>query len=468
MTTAEGYDYTKTFRDRSLVAIDSPKMRSTIKVAVNRQAVARDAGFASLKDHQALRSIAKEIRDHNISHLDEHLERLAETWEAAGGKIFFAADAEEARDYVLRVCKGAGAKTAVKSKSMVTEEIGLNEALEEAGVTPVETDIGQYIVQVAGEPPSHILAPSIHKSQEDVQKLFSDLAGEALPNDPVALTGWAAKRLRDQFLSAEVGITGVNFAVANEGLITLVTNEGNGRMCVSLPKTHIAIMGMERIVWDFEQLSVLLNLLARSNTGQKLSQYTSLVHGPKRAEEADGPEESHLVILDNGRTGLLGGHYHEALRCIRCSACLNVCPVFRQVGGYVYDPVYSGPIGSVITPLFKDTPQANELPHASTLCGACTEVCPVKIPLHDYLLDLRKDHAEEAPALERRAYKTWSWAWRTPRRFAFFRGSAAALGRITRGRPVKRMPLPLLSRWTKQRALPGIVPLKKARRRRKQ
>lgn len=467
MTTAEGYDYEKTFRDRSLVALDTPKMRSTIHVAMDRQAASRNAGYASLKDHQGLRAIAKDIRDHNISHLDEHLERLAETWEAAGGKIFFATDAAEARDYVLKVCKAAGAKTAVKAKSMVTEEIGLNEALEENGITPVETDIGQYIVQVAGEPPSHILAPSIHKSQEDVVELFSKLAGERLPNDPVALTGWAAARLRESFLSAEVGITGVNLAVANEGVVTLVTNEGNGRMCVSMPKTHIAIMGMERIVWDFDQLAVILNLLARSNTGQKLSQYTSLVHGPKKPDESDGPEESHLVILDNGRVDILGGHYHEALRCIRCSACLNVCPVFRQIGGYVYDPVYSGPIGSVITPLFKDTPQANELPHASTLCGACTEVCPVKIPLHDYLLDLRKDHAEKAPKIERRAYKAWSWAWATPRRFAFFRGGAKALGGVTRGRPVKRMPLPLLNRWTRVRALPGIVSVRKARRRRK-
>jgi L-lactate dehydrogenase complex protein LldF len=467
MTSAEGYDYDKTFRDRSLVALDAPKMRSTIKVAMDRQAVAREAGFASLKDHQELRQIGKEIRDHNISHLDEYLERLAETWEAAGGKIFFAADDAEARDYVLRVAREKNAKAAVKSKSMVTEEIGLNEALEEAGVRPIETDIGQYIVQVAGEPPSHILAPSIHKSQEDVQELFSELAGERLPNDPVALTTFARDRLRDEFLTAEIGITGVNLAVADRGALCLVTNEGNGRMCVSMPPTHIAIMGMERIVWDFEQLAVILNLLARSNTGQKLSQYTSLVHGPRKSDEADGPEESHLVILDNGRSEVLGGRYHEALRCIRCSACLNVCPVFRQVGGYVYDPVYSGPIGSVITPLFKDNAQANELPHASTLCGACTEVCPVKIPLHDYLLHLRRDHAEEAGPVERRAYKAWSWAWSSPRRFAWFRGASSALSRVTRGRPVKRMPLPLLGRWTRGRALPGITRVPKDRRRKR-
>lgn len=451
------YDYSKPFRDRTLISLEGPRMRSAIKTAVNRQAVGREAGFASLKDYQQLRDLGGRIREFNLSHLDEHLERLAETWEAAGGKVFFAADASEARDYVVGVARGAAARTAVKSKSMVSEEIGLNRALEDAGIEPIETDLGQYIVQLAGEPPSHIVAPAIHKSKGDVTELFSRVAGTELPNDAFALTAFARRRLRAQFLSAELGISGVNLAVASSGTLCLVTNEGNGRMCTSMPKSHVAIMGMERVVWDFEQLAVILNLLARSNTGQKLSQYTSLIHGPRRAEEPEGPEESHLVILDNGRSGILGSRYHSALRCIRCGACLNVCPVFRQVGGYAYDPVYSGPIGAVITPLLKDTKEAAELPHASTLCGACTEVCPVKIPLHDHLLYLRQDRsAEQASVGERTAYKAWSLAWATPRRFAWSRGASRLLGRVTRGRSLRLLPLPVIGRWTRGRFLPSI------------
>ncbi|MGH2776201.1 MAG: LutB/LldF family L-lactate oxidation iron-sulfur protein [Actinomycetota bacterium] len=456
MTSSSPYDYSKGFRDRSLVSLGVPTIGPAIKVAVDRQASSREAGFESLKDYQGLRVLAASVRDYNLSHLDEHLERLAETWEAAGGKLFFASDAEEARDYVLGVARRLNARTVVKSKSMVSEEISLNSALEKQGIQPVETDLGQYIVQVAGEPPSHITAPSIHKSQSEINELFSELAGEPLPNDATLLTRFARDRLRKNFLSAELGISGVNLAVADAGTLCLVTNEGNGRMCTSMPRAHVAIMGMERVVWDFDQLAVILNLLARSNTGQKLSQYTSLVHGPKRANEADGPEEAHLVILDNGRSNVLGSRYHEALRCIRCGACLNVCPVFRQVGGHVYDPVYSGPIGAIITPLLKETEQANELPHTSTLCGACTDVCPVKIPLHDFLLRLRMDHAHEAPLIERGAYKAWSLGWATSRRFAWFRRAVAVMGRVTGGRPVKRLPLPLVGRWTRGRALPGL------------
>jgi len=454
MSSTSPYDYSGTFRERSRVSVEAPAMRSAIAVAVDNQAVGREAGYTSLVDHQGLREVAARIRDHNLSHLDRHLERLTETWEAAGGEVFFASDAAEACGYVLDLAKRSEVRTAVKSKSMVTEEIGLNRAFEDAGIEPIETDLGQYIVQMAGEPPSHIVAPSIHKSQEDVTELFSRIAGTRLPNDAVALTRFARDRLRERFLTAEMGVSGVNLAVADEGTLTLVTNEGNGRMCVSMPRVHVAIMGMERVVWDFDQLAVILNLLARSNTGQKLSQYTSLVHGPRRAGEADGPEETHLVILDNGRSNILGTRYQEALRCIRCGACLNVCPVFRQAGGHAYDPVYSGPIGAVITPLLKNTQQAHELPHASTLCGACTEVCPVKIPLHDLLLYLRQDHAHEAAPLERMSYRLWSRAWATPRRFAWFRRGAALIGSVTRGRPVRRLPLPLMNRWTKGRALP--------------
>jgi L-lactate dehydrogenase complex protein LldF len=450
---SKSYDYTESFGARALVSLKDVGMRTTLAAGVDRQAAGRRAGMATLEDPEGLRELAARIREHNLAHLDEHLERLATTWRDVGGDVFFAGDAAEASAYVLDVVRAAGARHAVKVKSMVTEEIDLNRTLSDAGVEPVETDLGQYIVQLAGEPPSHIVAPAIHRSKPEVTELFSALAGERLPNDAPALTAFARGRLRRLFLSARVGISGVNLGVADEGTLCLVTNEGNGRLTTSIPRAHVAIMGMERVVWDFEQLAVILCLLARGNTGQKITQYTSLLHGPRRPDESDGPEETHLVILDNGRSRMLGTRYQSALRCIRCGGCLNVCPVFRQVGGYAYDPVYSGPIGAVITPLLKGVEDAGELAHASTLCGACTDVCPVKIPLHDLLLYVRQDYAHRgAGPAERGAYGAWSRAWASPRRFAWFRRASSLLERL-RGSGWLRL-LPLLGRWTRVRSLP--------------
>jgi L-lactate dehydrogenase complex protein LldF len=461
----EAYDYSKPFAVRTKVSLGKPLMRSNIATAVDRQSAGRAVGVSSLDDFERSRTLAAQIRDFNLSRLDEHLERLAETWEAAGGTVFFASDAAEAREYVVGVARRIGGRTAVKSKSMVTEEIGLNEALAEAGVEPVETDLGQFIVQVAGEPPSHINAPAVHKSQGEIRDLFSRLAGETLPNDADALAAFAREWLRTRFLSAELGISGVNFGVATEGTVCLVTNEGNGRMCTSMPRVHVALMGMERVVWDFDQLVVMLRMLARSNTGQKITQYTSLIRGPRRGDEADGPEESHLVILDNGRSSILGTRFRAALRCIRCGACLNVCPVFRQVGGYAYDPVYSGPIGAVITPLLKGSKEAGELAHASTLCGACTDVCPVGIPLHDLLLRLRQEYAHDgAGASERTAYGLWARAWAEPRLFRVFEGATRLLIRVAGTKAVRRIPAPLLGRWTRGRHLPAPARDRRGRR----
>ncbi|MDQ5875081.1 MAG: LutB/LldF family L-lactate oxidation iron-sulfur protein [Actinomycetota bacterium] len=453
---SEAYDYSKPFEQRARVSLEDREMRRIVGPAVDRNASGRTRSMTSLRDPEAVRELGAQVRDFNLSHLDQHLERLAETWTEAGGKIFFAQTAEEAASYVVSVAKKSGATEAVKSKSMVTEEIGLNEALTEAGIEPIETDLGQYIVQLAGEPPSHIVAPSVHKSKEQVTDLFSLTGGERLENDADVLTEFARKRQRPSFLSAGVGISGVNMAVADEGTLCLVTNEGNGRLCTSMPPVHIAVMGMERVVWDFDQLAVILCLLGRGNTGQKLSQYTSLLHGPKRSAEIDGPTESHLVIIDNNRSNLLGTRYQSALRCIRCGACLNICPVFRQVSGYAYDPVYSGPIGAVITPLLKGVENAGELAHASTLCGACTSVCPVKIPLHDLLLYIRQDFAPHTSATERAAYKAWSLAWSKQWGFALTKRAGRVLGRVTGGRPLRRLYLPLMSRWTKGRHFPGF------------
>jgi L-lactate dehydrogenase complex protein LldF len=348
-----------------------------------------------------------------VDDLQGHVDRFTAALEARGGHVYFARTAEEASAYVAEVCTRAGAKLAAKSKSMATEEIGLNAALEAVGVTPVETDLGEYILQLAGEHPVHIVAPAIEKTAEQVAELLTAVDGEPVPAELEALTAAARRQLRETFLQADVGITGANFGVSSTGSVCLVTNEGNGRMVSSLPRVHVAIMGMERLVPTTADLAVLLRLLARSGTGQKLTVYTTLITGPRRPGEEDGPEEQHVVILDNGRTNLLHGRYREMLACIRCGACLNVCPVYRKTGGAAYGPVYSGPMGAVLLPLLVGLGEAPSLPHASPLCGACTEACPVKIPLHELLLDLRRDLVDEgvAPWWERLGFWAWSWAW---------------------------------------------------------
>lgn len=373
----------------------------------------RLSAWEGLADIEALRERAHAIRMEVVDDLQGHVDRFTAALEARGGHVFFARTAEEASAYVAEVCTRAGAKLAAKSKSMATEEIGLNAALEAVGVTPVETDLGEYILQLAGEHPVHIVAPAIEKTAEQVAELLTAVDGEPVPAELEALTAAARRQLRETFLQADVGITGANFGVSSTGSVCLVTNEGNGRMVSSLPRVHVAIMGMERLVPTTADLAVLLRLLARSGTGQKLTVYTTLITGPRRAGEEDGPEEQHVVILDNGRTNLLHGRYREMLACIRCGACLNVCPVYRKTGGAAYGPVYSGPMGAVLLPLLVGLGEAPSLPHASSLCGACTEACPVKIPLHELLLDLRRDLVDEgvAPLWERLGFWAWSWAW---------------------------------------------------------
>ena len=461
------YDYTAGFEARAAVSLADPKLRRNIADADDRQIANRLSAMASLKDPDRLRDLGSEIRSAVLSRLDEHLGTLADKWESNGGKVFFASAASEATDYVAEVAARSRATKAVKSKSMVTEEIHLNHALADAGAEAIETDLGEYIAQLAGDHPAHIITPIIHMSKHDVAALFSDISGTTMPAEVEPLLEFARGRLREHFLSAGLGISGVNFAVADAGALCLATNEGNGRMCTSMPPHHVAIMGMERVVANWEQLAVMLSLLARSGTGQKLTQYTSLLFGPRRAGEADGPIESHLVILDNGRSNLLGTRYQDALKCIRCGACLNVCPVFRQTGGHAYDPVYSGPIGAVINPLLRESEQASELAHASTLCGACTEACPVRIPLHDLLLYERQEYAHKyASRTERMAYSSWSHAWSTPRRFKLFASGGALAARLLGGSRLAR--LPLLKRWGRGRALPSLprVPYRSRRGRR--
>jgi L-lactate dehydrogenase complex protein LldF len=401
------------FREIARGKLGDAHTQAALDLSTNRLRTHRVVAWEGLPDVEALREQAHQIRMEVIDDLDGHVARFTAALEARGGQVYFARTAADASGYVAEVCRRRGAKLAAKSKSMATEEIGLNEALEAVGVEPVETDLGEYIMQLAGEHPVHIIAPAIEKTAEQVAELLSRAGGEAVPAELEALTQAARKQLRETFLQADVGITGANFGVTETGSVCLVTNEGNGRLVSSIPKVHVAIMGMERLVPTTADLAVLLKLLARSATGQKLTAYTTLVTGPRRAGEEDGPEELHVVILDNGRSNLLRGRYREMLACIRCGACLNVCPVYRKAGGGAYGPVYSGPMGAVLVPLLVGLEQAPSLPHASSLCGACTEACPVKIPLHELLLDLRRDLVSDGVAsrVERLAFTIWSLAW---------------------------------------------------------
>ncbi len=401
------------FREIARLKLADAHTQAALDTATNRLRTNRESAWAGLADVEARRERAHRIRMEVIDDLDGHVARFTAALEARGGNVHFARTAEEASAYVADVCRRRGATLAAKSKSMATEEIGLNRALEAIGVQPVETDLGEYILQLAGEHPVHIIAPAIEKTAEQVAELLSRAGGEPVPAELEALTQAARRQLRDTFLRADIGITGANFGVSETGSICLVTNEGNGRLVSSIPKVHVAIMGMERLVPTTADLAVLLELLASSGTGQKLSVYTTLLTGPRRPGEEDGPEELHVVILDNGRSNLLRGRYREMLACIRCGACLNVCPVYRRTGGAAYGPVYSGPMGAVLVPLLVGLEHAPSLPHASSLCGACTDACPVKIPLHELLLDLRRDLVSDGVAsrLERLAFTLWSFAW---------------------------------------------------------
>src|SRR5918992_3750072 len=379
------------FAERARRALADEHLQGALDAGTWRLSEGRTTAWGSLEDAEALRERARQIRTRTMADLDRHLAAFTEAVERRGGRVALCRTAEEANAYVAGVCRRVGAGLAVKSKSMVSEEIGLNEALERAGVKPVETDLGEYLIQLAGTHPAHIVAPAIDLTREQAAQLLSKAEGAPLDPELSSLVSAARRQLREAFLGAEVGITGANFGVAETGSICLVTNEGNGRLVSSLPRVHIALMGMERVVPTLAELAVLLRLLARSSTGQPLTVYTTLLTGPRREGEQDGPEELHVVVLDNGRSSLRDGRYDEMLNCIRCGACLNVCPVYRKTGGGAYGPVYSGPMGAVLVPLLAGLERAAALPHASSLCGACTAACPVKIPLHELLLELRRD-----------------------------------------------------------------------------
>ena len=421
----------------------------------------RDA-FAAMAESDLLRERARTIKDATLAELDRHLETLEASVVRRGGQVHYADDGAAACRIVLEVIRAAGAKRVVKSKSMTSEEIHLNRALESAAVEVVETDFGEYILQVAKQRPSHLVAPAVHLRIGEVADILSRDAGRPLPVDAAELAAYARQRLRSAFALADVGITGANFAVAETGTIVLVSNEGNIRLSTSLPRVHIAILGIEKVIPKLSDLPVFLKVLARAATGQKLSVYTSLVTGPRRSGELDGPDEFHVVLLDNGRSRILAGPLRESLFCIRCGACLNACPIFRNVGGHAYGGVYSGPIGAVLTPLYDGLAANHHLPHASSLCGACQAACPVKIAIPNMLIQLREQlHAEpgELGRLEALAYRVWGRAMRSPRLYRVGTWLATrTLGRWCRGTGwLRRLP-GALGGWTASRDFPAPAP----------
>jgi L-lactate dehydrogenase complex protein LldF len=409
--------------------INDPGVRRNVQRATAHSLAKRKEVVSDFPDWESMRETAKRIKEHTILHLPHYLERFEEQAARQGAKVVFCRTAEEAGEAVLGIVARYGKKVMVKSKSMTTEEIRLNHVLERNGYEVLETDLGEYIVQLAGEIPSHITAPALHLSREEIGRLFSEKLGIPYTCDPAELTAIARRILRERFLAADVGISGVNFGVAETGSLCIVENEGNARLSTSLPKVHIAVMGIEKLVPDMRSLTHMLNMLARSATGQRISSYTSIITGPKRESEIDGPGELFVLVLDNGRTDLLKDErFRDALYCIRCGACMNTCPVYQKVGGHGYGSIYPGPIGSVLTPVFQGLDRAKDLPYASSLCGNCAEICPVKIDLHHMLLWHRHDAIEQglSPFIERMAIRVFAFVMTHPGLYRM----ATALGAI--------------------------------------
>jgi L-lactate dehydrogenase complex protein LldF len=451
------------FNERGRRAIADRELHDAVALATEKFVTGRDAVLEALPDAPELRERAYRIKQETMANLDRYLEQMADAVEERGGNVFFAKDGEDVVRYVGDLSRRRGAKVITKSKSMATEEIELNRRLEEdyadLGLEIVETDLGEWIAQLAGDHPSHIVGPILHMNRRQVADILSGVAGERLPPNVEQLTRFARGRLREKFLAADIGITGANFGVAETGTIVTVTNEGNGRLVASVPPVHVVVMGIEKLIPRFGDLSVFVQLLARSGTGQKITVYTNFVTGPRAEGELDGAEEMHLILLDNGRSDLLGTEFEEALYCIRCGACLNVCPVYRQTGGHAYGSTYSGPIGAVITPLLKGDEEAKDLPYASSLCGACSEACPVGIPLHDLLLKLRNRQVERGLAgkSQKMAFKGFENMMKSP---ALYRISGMA-GRVAqkpllRDGSVRPVPGPM-SGWTNSRDLPPLA-----------
>jgi L-lactate dehydrogenase complex protein LldF len=433
-----------TFKAKSTIKASDMEHRRKINFNIKKYNDVVPIGKSQFAGIMAVREHAKNTKWNAIEHLDVMLENFEKNITARGARVIWAEDADEALHAIGDICKAKNCKTLVKSKSMVTEEIHLNAYLEKQGIESIETDLGEYIQQLDNEPPYHIVTPAMHKSKEDIAKLFAEKLGVEEGLSPQQLTLVAREKLRKKYAEAEIGVTGANFLIADTGAVSVTENEGNGRLSASFPKTHIVITGIEKIIPSLTDLSLFLPLLSTFGTGQQLTVYNTIISGPKQAGETDGPDEMYVVLLDNGRTNLLANpKAREALYCIRCGACLNACPVYKNIGGHSYDTTYSGPIGSVITPHLKNMKSWNHLSYASSLCGNCTEVCPVRINLHELLLENRYESVAEGDSAvaERVAWKLWKTASLSRR-----------MMNMANGKMKNKLVNSMFKGWTKHRA----------------
>ncbi|WP_318473434.1 LutB/LldF family L-lactate oxidation iron-sulfur protein [Photobacterium leiognathi] len=445
------------FKDRIHVKMKDESMRAAVANAQERMFKNRAIAAEKLGNWEEWREMGMDIRNHVLENLDYYLQQLSDKVEKNGGHVYFAATAEDATNYIEKIIQQKNAKKVVKSKSMVTEEIGMNHVIQRNNCKVIETDLGEYILQVDDcDAPSHIVVPALHKNRTQIRDVFNKKLGYEGLSDPEEMTRFVREHIRHDFLEAEIGITGCNFAIAESGTVTLVTNEGNARLATSLPKTHIAVMGMERIVPTFEEFDIVASLLCRSAVGLPLTGYVTALTGPREEGNCDGPEEFHLVIVDNGRSKILGSEFRSILRCVRCAACVNTCPAYRHIGGQSYGSIYSGPIGAVLSPLLGGYEDFKDLPNACSLCRACHDVCPVKIPLSDLLLKHRQIMGEEkiTDPMERASVSGFSFVNAHPALW----DKTVKIGAIVAGKLIKDGQLPfkvgLLNAWTQTRDLP--------------
>ena len=449
------------FRKNAAGALVDAQLQKALKNVETGFIEKRVAAANALPEFDALRDQARDIKNHTLAHLDLYLEAYEARVAEAGGQVHWAETDADARRIIGDICKRVGAKVVTKGKSMISEEINLNDFLEAQGIVPVETDLGEYIIQLRGEHPSHIIAPAVHLNKEQVEEDFRRVHSHLDPtrnlDEPESLLAEARQVLRQRYFEADVGITGANFLIAETGSSVIVTNEGNGDLTQSLAKVHIVIASIEKLVPTLEDCAQILRVLARSATGQDMSVYTTFSTGPKRADDPDGPEEYHVVLLDNGRTSMLGTEYQDMLRCIRCGACINHCPVYHAIGGHAYGSVYPGPMGSVLTPSLLGIDHSGHLPNASTFCGRCESVCPMRIPLPKMMRHWREQEFERhlTPASSRYGLGLWAYAAKRPRLYRFGARVAAGLLYVLGGRKRRLATLPFAGGWTDHRDLPA-------------
>ena len=452
------------FKQNAARALADPGLQKALTRSGPQGHSKRAKAVAGLPEFEALRDVGRDIKDHALANLDFYLERYATEVERNGGVVHWCFTADDAREAVLRICREAGARTVTKGKSMISEELGVNEHLEAHGIAPIETDLGEYILQIRHEAPSHIIGPAMHLNREDWEESFRAVHTGLPAGRPLTerrdIMDEARTLLRQKFLAADVGITGANFLIAETGSSVIVTNEGNGDLTQTLPRVHVVLASIEKVVPTLEDATALLRLLARSATGQDMSVYTTFSTGVRRQADLDGPDEYHVVLVDNGRSNMVGTDFGEMLRCIRCSACMNHCPVYGVTGGHAYGWVYPGPMGSVLTPTLVGVDKAGHLPNASTFCGRCESVCPVKIPLPKLMRHWREREFERhlTPAGVRSGLGAWAYFARRPGLYRLAtRVGVGALGLLGRGRG-RFASLPLAGGWTKGRDLPAPEP----------